>query len=480
MRIVSAQYHQESLPEYQGNPLIEALPAWMPDNEVATALSHYPSVSMEEKWLEPSVRIEYLLRLKSLRQPLPVYIDCFRSIETAIKEGYSCKNPLSPTTVNYLHYLVGKRPNIPPSTGFFSPKGCGITVIGESGVGKTCMLEQILNCYPDVIEHTKIGGKPVALRQVVWLKVDCPADSSVKALCYRILNELDKKLGMKCTKQASTIPLLLEQIEARMKSSHLGILVIDEMQNMNLSRAGGAERLLSFIHSLVNNLGIPVLFCANPPFNELLAKSLKAARRAESHGYFEFSLLENDDIWTLFIEELWQLQWTNILTPLSRELSDTLHELSAGNIELAVRIFREAQRLIIGRGNETITTALLTFSAANAVRMSATAISEIRRERNLAILRKKSKPEHETSHHETMDPVSQIVKLGSCVLSIPGDLNRAQHEEFRLKINSLLQSERLDHLITDTDLYQRLSVGTESLSGLRESGLLCQSLLAED
>ncbi|MCL7891042.1 ATP-binding protein, partial [Klebsiella pneumoniae] len=36
------------------------------------------------------------------------------------------------------------------------------------------------------------------------------------------------------------------------------------MQNLNLAKTGGADRLLGFIHNLVNNLGIPILFCANP------------------------------------------------------------------------------------------------------------------------------------------------------------------------------------------------------------------------
>ncbi|MEI4920232.1 ATP-binding protein, partial [Klebsiella pneumoniae] len=110
------------------------------------------------------------------------------------------------------------------------------------------------------------------------------------------------------------------QIEARIKSSFLGILVIDEMQNLNLAKTGGADRLLGFIHNLVNNLGIPILFCANPPFNQLLSRTLKAARRAESNGYFDVVLMENDGVWELFIEELWELQWTNVRTPLTVEL----------------------------------------------------------------------------------------------------------------------------------------------------------------
>ena len=53
----------------------------------------------------------------------------------------------------YLHYLVDERPDIEPRTGFFQPKGDGLTLIGESGVGKTSMVEQVLSYFPNVIEH---------------------------------------------------------------------------------------------------------------------------------------------------------------------------------------------------------------------------------------------------------------------------------------------------------------------------------------
>ncbi|HAH3850484.1 TPA: ATP-binding protein, partial [Escherichia coli] len=292
MKLEKAKYRPAILPEHRGNPLIEALPAKHTDEELVDKLSFYPPHSFEETQLAPFERVEYLTRLKDLRQPLPIYLDCFRAVEMAIKEGYSVKNPLSPTTMNYLHYPTDRRPNIEPRTGYFKPKGCGITVIGESGVGKTCMLEQILGCFPDTIEHSQYKNHSIPLRQVVWIKVDCPDDSSVRALCHKILSELDSKLGFEPTKRAGTIPLLLDQIEARIKSSFLGILVIDEMQNLNLAKTGGADRLLGFIHNLVNNLGIPILFCANPPFNQLLSRTLKAARRAESNGYFDVVLME--------------------------------------------------------------------------------------------------------------------------------------------------------------------------------------------
>lgn len=482
MRTELANYISTILPEHKGNPLIEALPPKVNDQQLALKLGKYPTCSSKERKLNAFERVEYLTRLKDLRQPLPIYLESFRAIEFAIKEGYSTRNPLSPTTQNHLHYTLANRPPIMPDTGFFVPKGSGITVIGESGVGKTSMLEQVLNYFPDVIDHEVYDETTLNFRQVVWLKVDCPFDSSVKALCYKILSELDKKLGDLPTKPNTTIPALLEQITKRINSSFLGILVIDEMQNINLAKAGGGDKLIRFIHSLINELGIPILFCANPPFNELLATTLKSARRAENNGYFDMDLMENDAVWQLFSESLWELQWTDKPTPYSQELSDKLLTLSVGNIDLAVRIFREAQRCIIGSGDERISIKVLEYAASNTIKSSAEIVNNLRRNRarDISSLRQAStkKPDQATTQS---NPPNQktIVEVNSSLQTIPGDLSRPQHSEFADRLLALQDATSLDPLIEDYDLLQRAAKSDNPESVLEQDNILCRSPLDE-
>ncbi|HCH3679891.1 TPA: ATP-binding protein [Vibrio parahaemolyticus] len=479
MRCENASYHEAILPEHRGNPLIEALPPKVGDSELVVKLSNYPERNLDETKLEEIERLEYLTRLKELRQPLPLYLDVFRAIEMAIKEGYSAKNPLSPTTMNYLHYSSDSRPDVEPRTGFFKPKGSGITIIGESGVGKTCMLEQVLNCFPDVIEHRYYQNKVLAIPQVVWIKVDCPDDSSVKGLCHRILEQIDRKLSLPPTKPAGTIALLLEQIEAKMKSSFLGVLVIDEMQNLNLAKAGGADRLLGFLHNLVNNLGIPLLFCANPPFDTLLSKSFKSARRAESSGYFNVELMKNDDEWELFVDELWCLQWTNVATPLTPSLSNRLYSLSAGNMDLAVRIYYAAQKAIIGSSDERITEEVLELGASIAVRLTKTLTEELRKKQRISILKRNregrnSDPNGDIGEGRTQE---EVVKTQSKPVTIPGDLTRPYHPEFAEALTEVGLAEDLIDRVLDTSFIQRAAQDSDPIESLRYSGLLCDDPL---
>ncbi|MFB2671077.1 ATP-binding protein [Shewanella xiamenensis] len=479
MRCEDAIYHEAILPEHRGNPLIEALPPKVEDDELVIKLSNYPERLVEETTLEAIERLDYLTRLKTLRQPLPLYFDVFRAIEMAIKEGYSAKNPLSPTTMNYLHYSSENRPNVEPRTGFFKPKGSGITIIGESGVGKTCMLEQVLNCFPDVIEHRYYQNKVLAIPQVVWIKVDCPDDSSVKGLCHRILEQIDQKLGQPPTKPAGTIALLLQQIESKMKSNFLGILVIDEMQNLNLAKAGGADRLLGFLHNLVNNLGIPILFCANPPFDELLSKSFKSARRAESSGYFDVELMKNDDEWELFVDELWCLQWTNVETPLTPSLNNKLYSLSAGNMDLAVRIYYSAQKAIIGSSDERITEEVLDLGASIAIRATKQLTEEMRKKNAISILKRNRKEGNaELNNHRSEDSsTKEVINTKSKTVTIPGDLTRPHHPEFADALTEIGLAEDLINRVLDTSLIQRASEEANALETLKQSGILCDEPL---
>jgi hypothetical protein len=452
MRRVKAVYHQAILPEYKGNPFIEALPSKKNMSEVMEAFSHYPELDEEiRSHPNPLVREEFTVRIKSLRQPLPLYYECFRAIESAIKAGYSTKNPLSPTTAQFLHYPVDERPNIEPISGYFEPKAEGITLIGKSGVGKTSMLEQVLNYFPTVIEHDSYKNQKMEYRsQIVWLKVDCPNNSSVRDLCEEILSMLDSAIGIEHTKPESTIGKLTRQIEQKIKSNFLGILIIDEMQRLVFKRTGGENNLLNFLHSLVNKLGVPIVFCANPPFDDTLAKTLKAARRSESGGYFVMEPLKRDSLsWDYFVRELWDLHWTNVSTELTDELNDKLFELSIGNLDMAHRIYRDAQRLVIGTGDERITSAVLEQAYISACGLSSKTeeVRQQRQENSLPRRNSNNNPIKPSSNTET-----ESRKQSKGVIN---DITRPQHPEFAVQLRELNNEIDLLSLIDDPDLMRR-------------------------
>lgn len=71
----------------------------------------------------------------------------------------------------------------------------GMSIIGISGGGKTTATEAALNLTPQVILHSSFRGETFTSTQVVWLKLQCPFDGSVRGLCIAFFDAMDKFLG---------------------------------------------------------------------------------------------------------------------------------------------------------------------------------------------------------------------------------------------------------------------------------------------
>lgn len=58
-----------------------------------------------------------------------------------------------------------------------------MAIIGCSGSGKTTSLRRILGSYPQVIFHPALNR-----HQIVYLKIDCSHDGSLKELCLNFFS----------------------------------------------------------------------------------------------------------------------------------------------------------------------------------------------------------------------------------------------------------------------------------------------------
>ena len=179
-----AIYTEQSLPEYKDNPLIEALPPIWDNGEVVDMLSHNDGHHDGERQFSPHNRMHFVFRLFRYFQPLEQHIDINQRFSLCIRQGYLHRSPLSP---DYAMALADGHKAIKSGKYYLStaynPTGSGFTIIGLSGVGKTSAITRILNLYPQVIVHSRYHDKPLVLKQIVWLKLDCPHDGLIKGLC---------------------------------------------------------------------------------------------------------------------------------------------------------------------------------------------------------------------------------------------------------------------------------------------------------
>ena len=192
---VTANYADQLVPEYCGNPLIEPLPPLWTQSEVEQMLSYFPHYDAQQMMLADEIRLHLLENAREFFIPQGVHHEIHLSISNMLRRGYIDRNPIMrgmwagrAAKMNELEHRLQRR-------AFLRSKARGMCIIGLGGVGKSTAVENILSLYPQVITHTSYKGQHLILKQLVWVKLQCPSDGSLKGLCINYLEEVDDILG---------------------------------------------------------------------------------------------------------------------------------------------------------------------------------------------------------------------------------------------------------------------------------------------
>lgn len=364
---VLAEYMEQVLDEYKGNPLIEALPPIFSYEQTEELLHEYPSFSEKERELDDRYRYHCVQRLFRYFQPLDIHFDIEQRISRVLRQGYLSRNPIKPdnATDMQLIYKMIQEGNLDFNKDMLSrPSSTGFTIIGTSGVGKSTSVEKILSLYPQIIVHSKYKGKPFCKYQLTWLKLDCPFDGSVKGLCNNFFLAFDRLLGdntyNKYANGRNVSVNTMMPIMSQLARDHcLGMLVIDEIQHLSLAKSGGSEKMLNFFVNLVNTIGVPVILIGTTKAASILQSEFRQARRGSGQGDLIWERMKNNGYWELLIEGMWKYQWTKRKVELTKELIDKLYFESQGIVDIAVKIFILAQSRAIASGKEEISVKLM-------------------------------------------------------------------------------------------------------------------------
>ena len=446
---MKASYTPTPIPAFKGNPLIEALPPIRCDEEWIKCFNTVPYIEPAIRKLPSELRILSLVDLERFNYPLAEYLDLSRRIESALYRGYSTKNPLLPTATHFLHYLDPEETPVQPSSGCFEPMPTGITLVGPSGAGKTRMIDRILGEYDQVIHHESYHGRELPLTQVIWLKIDCPEDQSLVTFAMHFLSALDDALGTdyfgESVKARNNKGVMRQRVIRLARAYRVGFIVLDEFSNLKLPRRAKADNvppLLKLILNLMNGSGVPFLFSGNPEMLDVLKLTLKTARRAENGGVIEMDPLYPEE-WLTLSKRLWSLQVTNHVSPWTEEAARHLYEASRGLVEIAVRGFFEAQRLVIGSGDERLTDTVIEMGAARAIQLSNEMLDVSVTENivdgrweasNAAAETRNSSKKIEASSGQTQTPEIKLARHGL------NDPYRTNHLEFEGAIDRLRKS----------------------------------------
>lgn len=359
-----AEYIEQIISDYRGNPLIEALPQILSKDDFTQAVSYYPPFDDSEQSLSAEYRLHCVMRLLKYFQPMARHMDLEQRVSRVVRYGYVGRNPMLPVYKARLRELkksltgelAAEKEELRHRVNDEDTPPSGFTVIGVSGVGKTTGLKKILKLYRQVIVHSEYKGKPLNVYQIVWIKIDCPHGGSLKDLCVEFFGEVDKLIGTnyktKFGSKNNTDYVMLSQMCQIAYDHCVGMLIIDEIQNLDQAKSGGKDQMLNFFVRLDNTIGIPVVVVGTNKAIKILQGEFRQGRRREGVGSFYWERFKIDTkaekaLWDFFVGQLFEYQWTEQKADFDDEFSAVLYDESQGVTDIAIKLYMLTQFRVI-------------------------------------------------------------------------------------------------------------------------------------
>lgn len=337
------------LPEYASNPFIAQLPAVHSQRELMARLQRLPHFDEKERHYSASLRKHCVLRLGRFFAPMARQIKLAENIGMLLRQGYVGRNPLTCDYVRHLHNGAERIEAGSLHATVSEPvenTASSFALVGCSGVGKSVAINRVLHSYPQVIRHVE----PFSIVQIVWLKLECPIQGSPRQLCINFFQAVDELIGTTYRRKYGAKSVGADEMLTYMTQvaqlHALGVLVIDELQNLKEAKIG-SKVLLNFLVALVNTIGVPVILIGTLGATSILQGNFRDARRGTGIGSAIWDRLPRGAEWNHFVERLWSYQWTCESTPLSDQLKEVLYEETQGIVDILVKLYMLVQMRLI-------------------------------------------------------------------------------------------------------------------------------------
>lgn len=354
---VEAKYQEQEIESHQGNPNIEALPHLLDHDEWTNLLTFEIKYDPKHRQNRKIVRQNRCQEIKRIFIPLSKSVALAVDFDALLRSGYTERNPFSASYKKKLLDQLDKLDSDKQRMDEFDNAGIttsGIHVVGLSGIGKTRSINRILSRYPQIIVHTKYRDIPHLVKQLVYLKIDCPENGRPRDLAEDALRKMDELLETNYYEKYSTGSK--KQIPGRARNlmagflrvaniHHLGVLIIDEIQNLHGSKEGRV--LLNTLVKMSNEFDIPIILIGTPKAEHILTKEFRQLRRGNAlNDYGDWRQMRNDNSnadWDNFVEKMWPYQYTTETAELTKEIKDVIYKYSAGISDIAIKFFISSQ-----------------------------------------------------------------------------------------------------------------------------------------
>lgn len=372
---IPAAYTSRTGVGYNGNPLCEAIaPPPTNDKQAAASMRIEPAFDLDEiARLSKRQRLDCIDDLDLLHVPTTQHIVWEQKLTSVLMKGLRTRNPVTPEGSAVLV-------NGPKNPFIHDPgqqvEGSICLVDAMSGMGKTTLLKAIARTWGGpVIEHRYYGGRAFTEMQIVYLRVNCPEDGSLKSLASNIFFAVVQLVGADKDLVGTLLNPYIKRrdvvvvLRYLISTYHIGVLVIDEIRNLwRKSKRKTAfdfaelsshdHEIVAFLMNLRDEVKVPVVLVGTPEVVEFLQGSLSSTRRLAHGGIFGIKppRSADDPDWILLCSEMWKFQWT--VEPVAVDSADYValfHDKTAGITGLLILLFQEAQRMAINLDYPSIT-----------------------------------------------------------------------------------------------------------------------------
>lgn len=325
--------------------IINALPRMKSGNELIAALEILPDYTPEICVADVPVRLMALSDLYRVYIPSQMSLEIYSKLYLALLRSMQKKGTklaVQQQNQNFKAIMQQDYNGIIGGSDSF-------TVIGTSGIGKSSAISRAITL---ITENRIIEAQNPYTHVVPCVIVQCPFDSSVKGMLLEILRKVDEVLDSKYYQNAlqarATTDMLIGSV-SQVALNHIGLLVVDEIQNVANSKNG--KSLIGALTQLINNSGISICMVGTPESAVFFESAMQLARRSVG---LQYTTMGYDAYFQAFCKVLFQYQYVYQRTEITDGIMEWLYEHSAGVTSVVVALIHDAQEIAILNGREIL------------------------------------------------------------------------------------------------------------------------------
>ena len=325
--------------------IINVLPLMKSGDDLITALEVLPEYNPEIRNTDTSLRLMMLSDLYRIYIPSQMSLEIYSKLYLALLRSMQKKGTklaVQQQNQNYRAIIQQEYSGIMGGSDSF-------TIIGTSGIGKSSAISRAINL---ITENRVIEAENPYTHIIPCIIVQCPFDSSVKGLLLEVLRKVDEVLDSKYYQNAlrarATTDMLIGSV-SQVALNHIGMLVVDEIQNVANSKNG--KSLIGALTQLINNSGISICMVGTPESSRFFESAMQLARRSVG---LQYTTMSHDKYFQEFCKVMFKYQYVQKTTEITDGILAWLYEHSAGITSVVVALIHDAQEIAILNGKEIL------------------------------------------------------------------------------------------------------------------------------